>query len=229
MAEGLAPVAEGLWCATQPLRFLGLELGARMSVVRLPDGGLWLHSPIEPTAALRAALARLGPVRHVVAPNCFHHLFAARWSDAGPAVQVHVAPGLLRKRPDLSGARELASKPDPAWAAALDQVAVQGMPLVNEVAFFHRPSRTLISSDLAFHVGPELPPWTRFWFRALGAYGHLATTFLEKLLTRDRAATRASIERILAWDFERVIVAHGRIQEAGGREAFRSAWRWLLA
>jgi len=228
MADALQPVAEGLWCATQPLRFLGLELGARMSVVRLPDGRLWLHSPIEPTATLRAELARLGAVRHVVAPNRFHHLFAARWSDAGTAVQLHVAPGLARKRRDLAEARELGEAPDPAWAGVLDQVPVRGMPLVNEVAFLHRPSRTLLSCDLAFHVGPELPASTRLCFRALGAYGRLSTTFLEKLVTRDRAAARASLERILAWDFDRVVVAHGRIQDSGGREAFRHAWGWLL-
>jgi hypothetical protein len=228
MADALQRVAEGLWCASQPLRFLGLELGARMSVVRLPDGGLWLHSPIDPTPALREEVARLGPVRHVVAPNCFHHLFVARWSEAGTAVQVHIAPRLLRKRPDLIEAHDLDDAPDPAWAAVLDQTVVRGMPLLNEVAFLHRPSRTLLCCDLAFHVGPELPAWTRFSFRAIGAYGRLATTFIEKLITRDRAAARASLERILAWDFERVIVAHGRIQERGGREAFRHAWRWLL-
>jgi hypothetical protein len=224
-------VGEGLWSATQPLRFLGLELGARMNVVRLPDGGLWLHSPIDPTPTLRQEVARLGPVRHVVAPSRFHHLFAGRWSDAGDGaapVELHIAPLLLRERPDLIESKDLTDTPDPAWAAVLDQVLVRGMPLVNEVVFLHRPSRTLLCCDLAFHVGPELPAWTRFWFRALGAYGHLETTFLERLLTRDRAAARESLERILAWDFDRVIVAHGRIQETGGREALRAAWRWLL-
>jgi len=223
-------VAEGLWCATQPLRFVGMELGARMSVVRLPEGGLFLHSPIDPTPALRKALATLGPVEQVVAPNRFHHLYAGRWSDAGPDVHVHVAPGLLAKRPELAeaGARELGEEPDPAWAGTLEQIHVRGMPLLNEVAFLHRRSATLLSCDLAFHIGPEFPAWTRFWFRMLGAYGRLETTPLEKIVTRDRAAARASLERLLAWEFDRVVVSHGRILERGGREAFRQAWDWLL-
>lgn len=230
MAE-LVPVDAGLWCATQPLRFFGTEIGTRMSVVRLADGGLLLHSPIDPTAELRTALAALGPVRHVVAPNRFHHLFAGRWCDAGSDVALHVAPGLLDKRKDLAaaGARELGAAPDPAWAGLLDQVRVEGMPWVNEVAFLHRASRSLLVCDLAFHIGPDSPPWTRLWFRVMGAYDRLETTFLEKIITRDREAARASLERILAWDFERVVVSHGRILETGGREAFRRAWSWLLA
>jgi hypothetical protein len=228
LSDGLVAVADGLWCATQPLRFLGLEVGARMSVVRLSGGGLWLHSPIEPRPALREAVAALGPVEHVVAPNRFHHLFAGRWDDAGPAVQVHAAPGLLEKRTDLGGARVLADEPDPAWADVLDQARIEGMPLVNEVAFLHRPSRSLLTCDLAFHVGPGQAPATRLAFRALGAYGRLATTPLERLVTRDRDAARASLERVLAWDFDRVVVAHGEVVESGGREAFRRAWSWLL-
>lgn len=229
MAE-LTPLAEGLWCAAQPLRFVGMELGARMSVVRLGDGGIWLHSPIDPTPALRGAVAALGPVRHVVAPNRFHHLFAGRWGGASDGVQIHVAPGLLKKRPDLAeaGAVELGETPHPDWADAIDQLQVGGMPFVNEVAFLHRASRTLLSCDLAFHIGDESPAWTRMSFRLMGAYGRLDTTLLEKILTRDRAATRASFERLLAWDFDRVVVGHGTVQEAGGREALRRAWAWLL-
>lgn len=229
MAE-LTPVADGIWCATQPLAMLGLELGARMTVVRLTDGGLLLHSPIDPTPVLRDGVAALGPVRQIVAPNRFHHLFADRWSEPGSEVRVHVSPGLLRKRKDLaaSGASALGDSPDPSWADVLDQIHVTGMPLMDEVAFLHRPSRSLLTCDLAFHVGAEAPAMTRFLFRMSGAYGRLGTTLVEKLVTRDRAATRAAIERILGWDFDRVIVSHGTVLESGGREAFREAWQWLL-
>jgi hypothetical protein len=228
MSDALASIDDGLWCATQPLRFLGLEIGARMSVVRLPSGGLFLHSPIEPRPAVRDAVAALGPVEHVVAPNRFHHLFAGMWDEAGPAVQVHAAPGLLEKRTDLGAARVLSDEPDPAWVDVLDQVFFEGFALANEVAFLHRPSRTLLTCDLAFHIGPRQPAATRLAFRALGGYGRLATSILERLATRDRAAARRSLERILAWDFDRVVVSHGEIVETGGREAFRAAWSWLL-
>ena len=59
---------EGLWVEDRPLRLLGIEVGARMTVVRLEDGGLFLHSPVALDADLRSDLDALGPVRCVVAP-----------------------------------------------------------------------------------------------------------------------------------------------------------------
>jgi hypothetical protein len=44
---------------------------------------------------------------------------------------------------------------------------------------------------------------------------------------RDRKACRASADRILAWDFERITVTHGEVVERGGREAFRSGFSFL--
>jgi hypothetical protein len=63
----------------------------------------------------------------------------------------------------------------------------------------------------------------------LRSYGRFGPSKLDPLLIRDRAAARASLERILAWDFDRVIVAHGEILESGGREALRAGYSWLLA
>lgn len=228
MASGLERLADDLWTVSQPLRFLGAEIGARMTVVRLPDGRLFLHAPIEPTPELRAEVEALGEVAHAVAPNRMHHLWVDRWHDLGADVQIHVAPGLASKRPDLSGYDELGDVPDPGWSGTLDQVFVRGMPFMNEVDFLHRPSRTLLACDLAFNTTPEQPWWTRASLRLLGVRGELSTSLSERLMSRDREATRASLERLFAWDFDRVVVAHRRVVETGGKEALRRAWAWLL-
>lgn len=44
---------------------------------------------------------------------------------------------------------------------------------------------------------------------------------------RDKQAARDSVKRILDWDFDRIIVGHGEIVEAGGRELFQEGWRWV--
>jgi glyoxylase-like metal-dependent hydrolase (beta-lactamase superfamily II) len=59
------------------------------------------------------------------------------------------------------------------------------------------------------------------------SYGRLGPTKLDPLLIRDRAAARASLERILAWDFDRVIVSHGDVQETGGYPLMRDGYAWL--
>jgi hypothetical protein len=216
-----------LFVTEQPLRFAGLEVGMRMSVVRLGGGELLLYSPVRLDPGLRAELDALGKVRFVVAPNRFHHLFAGEAAAAYPDAELYGAPGLDRKRADLDFRGMLGDEAPPGWAGQLEQCFVGGFPLINEVVLFHPPSRTLLVCDLAFHVGPEQPLSTRLFLRLGGVRG-FGPTYLERLLARDRAAARRSFERILAWDFERVVVAHGGVLESGGREALRAAYAWLL-
>jgi len=219
---------EDLWVCDAPLRFFGLEVGTRMTVVRLPGGGVLLHSPTEATAELVRAVEALGPVEHLVAPNKLHHLFIEGWRRACPDARLHLAPGLSDKRPDLTGAQTLGDGPDPAWADVLDQTFVAGFPFSSEVVFFHRPSTTLVATDLAFHIGPTSPLPTRLFFKLGRTYGRLAPTLLERLLIRDRVAIRRSLERVLDWPFERVVVAHGDVCESGGRAQLVESYGWAL-
>ncbi|MEO8605008.1 MAG: DUF4336 domain-containing protein [bacterium] len=223
----LRALAENLWVTERPLRFGGVELGTRMTVIRLRDGGLFLHSPVHLDDALRAALPPLGTPRCAVAPNRFHHLFAGEYPAAFPGLRLFAAPGLAQKRRDLAIDAELSDTPPAEWAGEIDQECFKGFPLMGEVAFCHRASRTLLLSDLAFNVGPEASRGARIGFRLIGAYDRFGPTLVEKLLIRDRAAARRSLERILAWDFDRVVVAHGRVLETGGRQALRDGYQWL--
>jgi hypothetical protein len=217
-----------LWITDSRLRFLGLEVGARMTVIRLPGDRLLLHSPIGLTDELSREVEALGRVAYLVAPNLFHHLYLGEWNEAFPEASIYVAPGLDEKRPDLEITGVLADQPEPDWADTIDQVSVRGLPFTNEVVFFHRPSATLVATDLAFNVGASSPALTRLVFRLSRAYGRLTPTFLERLLVRDAAAFRGSLERILAWPFERVVVAHGEVSESGGREELVRGYSWLL-
>jgi len=163
-----------LWVTESPLRFLGLEVGARMTVVRLPDSKLLLHSPIAATPELVREVAALGDVAFLVAPNLLHHLFIADWQRVCPNALLYVSPGLDKKRPDLTMESVLSEEPEVGWQGILDQIFLDGFPFANEVAFFHLPSKTLILTDLAFSVGASSPPLTRLVFRLVGAYGQLA-------------------------------------------------------
>ncbi len=199
-----------------------------MTVVRLPSSKLLLHSPIACSRELSERVAALGSPEFLIAPNRFHHIYVQDWQAAYPHCRLHVAPGLEQKRPDLAVTGVLDEHPLPDWSDVVDQALVKGFPLSNEVVFFHKPSRTLIASDLAFNVGSTSPAITRLAFRMAGAYGRLSTTLLERLLVRDRAAFRRSLERILRWPISRVIVAHGTVLEIGGQEALAKAYDWVL-
>lgn len=199
-----------------------------MTVVRLPGSELLLHSPIAATADLVREVKALGRVAYLVAPNRLHHLFIHEWQRACPEATTYVAPGLDSKRADLTIAGVLTDEPEPGWMDTVDQVLLGGFPFANEVVFFHRPSASLIATDLAFNLGPKSPPLTRVAMRLGGAYGRLSPTLLERMLVRDRTAFRHSLVRILEWPFERVVVAHGEVSETGGREELIRGYSWIL-
>ena len=224
----LRPLAENLWIAERRQRFYGLEVGTRMTVIRLADGSLLLHSPVLLTPELRRELDAIGRVCFAVAPNRVHHLHAGEVAEAYPGAQLWVAPGLERKRPDLVFVAVLGDEAPAPWKGEVDQVFFRGRPYENEVVFFHRASRTLILCDLAFNFGPRAAAPTRLLMKLLRSYGHFGPSKLDPLLIRDRRAARESLERILAWDFDRVVVAHGDVLESGGRDALREGYAWLL-
>jgi len=224
----LRELATDIWVEERRQRFYGLEVGTRMTVMRLADGSLLLHSPVALTPELRTELDALGPVRWVVAPNRVHHLRAGDVAKAYPGAQLWIAPGLERKRPDLVYVAVLGDEAPAPWKGEVDQVFFRGRPYENEVVFFHRASRTLILCDLAFNFGPRAAAPTRWLMRLLRSYGHFGPSKLDPLLIRDRRAARESLLRILDWDFDRVIVAHGDVLESGGREALRRGYAWLL-
>ena len=227
--DPLKPLARDIWVAERPQTFYGLPVGTRMTVIRLSGGRLLLHSPVALDEKLRAELDSLGRVCFVVAPNRVHHLYAGDVAKAYPEARLWVAPGLERKRPDLAFVAVLGDDAPEEWQGELQQAFFRGRPYENEVVFFHRASRTLILCDLAFNFGPAAAAPTRLLMRLLRSYGRFGPSKLDPWLIRNRDAARQSLERILNWDFDRVVVAHGEILESGGREALRAGYAWLLS
>jgi hypothetical protein len=224
----LRPLAQDLWVTERPFRALPfLDIGTRMTVVRNPAGGVVLHSPVEADEETRKAVEALGPVAAIVCPNRVHHLFAGGWKQACPGARLLGPPGLPEKRRDLAFDGLLGDDPDPACHGALESHLVRGIPAISEVAFLHAASRTLLLTDLAFHPTPASSPGLRRWTRLSRVRDGFGPNAVVRLLIRDRRALRASIERVLAWDFDRVTVTHGEVLEHGGREALRKAWAWL--
>jgi hypothetical protein len=225
----LEQLADGLWVEERPFRAGPfLEIGTRMTVVRLADGGLFLHSLVEIDEETRAALEALGPVRFLVAGNLLHHLYLAGAAKAFPQAQLFGPQGLAAKRKDLRLDGVLGDAAPDAWRQDLDQLAVRGIPRMGEVVFLHRASRTLVVTDLCFNVRHSDYFGTRLFMRLNAAYGRFGPTRMLRALVRDRPALRASVEKILEWDFDRVVVTHGEVLAHGGRDALRAGFAWLL-
>jgi len=230
MPSLLRPLGPNLWVADSHLRNGPFEFGVRMSVIRLRNGSLVLHSPVGLNHALRAELDALGKVRAVIAPDTAHHLFVADYQTGYPDAQLYAAPGLPLKRPDLKFAAELSDEAPALWASELEQHLFQGAPRLNEVVFFHPESRTAVFTDLVFnlpvHFKGSRAAHIFMWLN--GSVGHFGPhRLMRHFFLRDRKAGRDSIDRILRWDFDRVVMSHGDVLERGGKAAVREAFAYL--
>lgn len=222
----LENIAENIWAASAPHRFAGLHVGTRMTVLRLSSGAVLLHSPIELSDDLRAAIDAIGPVQHIVCPNLFHHVYAGEAVAAYPQALLHGPLKLHRKRSDLHFDAVLSDAPHADWQQDLLPVTIAGS-LLGETVLFHPASRTLITSDLVENFKTH-PHWlTRNYLKLNGVLGHVTWPRIMRVVYLDRNAARASVERILALPFERVIIAHGDIIGENARETLRAGLKWL--
>ena len=221
----LTPHAPSLWSCEYPLAWQGglIPIPVRMTVIRLADGQLILHSPAPITRDLRDELDALGPVGFIVVPEA-HGRFAGEAARAYPSARLLAAPGAPSRRRTVRFHDSLADDPPAAWAGQVESRLVQGFRL-HEVVLFHRPSRTLVITDLCFNIQRAPSRVARLFFRANGMWQYFGPSRLIRHLTvSDRADFEQSLEQVLQWDFERVVPGHGDVLEHGGRAALRAAW-----
>ena len=226
----LTEIDRDIWIAEGPsVPFLGVPYPTRMTLVRLSDGGLWLCSPIELNAALADAVQALGPVQHLVSPNKIHHLFLGQWAQAWPDAKLWASPGLARRRRDLSFHGELGNAAEPAWESDIDQLIFRGSFAMEEVVFFHRASRSAIITDLVQKFDPAtLRGWRGLLMRLDGLVGPEGSTPREWRLTFwNRRAAREALRKMLGWNPQRLIIAHGQWVRENGREALARSLSWI--
>lgn len=226
IGHAVEQLADDLWSQARRLRFLGVETGTRTTLVRLSNGGVFVHSPGPLDARVRKLVDGLGPVVAVVAPSLFHHLWAGDWKTAYPGALLCACPGLEMKRDDLPWDRVLGDQPEAPWCEDIDQVFFAARTMENEVVFYHRASRSLVCCDIVFNLRKHPSRFTRL-VAALLANRRPGATWLEHLMIRDRPGARAQIDRMLTWDIERIVLSHGEMIESGGREVLRRAYAWL--
>ncbi|MFC7736058.1 DUF4336 domain-containing protein [Roseomonas sp. GCM10028921] len=227
------PVTEGVLVVDSLLP--NAPVSVRMTVLRMPDGGLLLHSPTRFTRALKTELEAIGPIRHLVAPNIAHWTFMKDWQEACPEATTWAAPGLRgRGQVRRSGLRldfDLGEETPIPWGGAIENVLVPGGAGFHEVAMFHRPSRTLLLTDLVINMEErKLPLPLRPIVRLFGstAPDGMPPPYLRAVVKWRHAEASRAASRLVALHPERVIFAHGRWFERDGAAHLRRSLRWLL-
>ena len=220
-----------IWIAdgTEVVAAMGFHYPTRMAVIRLANGDLFIWSPTALTATLCAAVDRLGPVRHLVAPNSLHHVFLPDWKLAYPEALVYAAPGLRQKRKDIVFDRDLSETPEASWAGEIDQAVMNGNAITTEVVFFHLSSGTVLFTDLLQRFPAD---WFTGWRGIVVKLDLMVApepTVPRKFRVAftQRKAARVALSRILSWPAQKVLMAHGTPVTEGGQVFLRRAFAWL--
>lgn len=222
-------IVDGSW-----IRFYGFPFPTRMTVVRLSNGDVWVHSPIGINDELGNQIALIGPVRYLVAPNWIHYAWLPDWQQQFRGALTFISPGVVERAANkgvkLHFDEQLGNESAAGWANEIDQrIADSGFH--REVVFFHRASRTLILTDLIENFEKQKMPWWTQPFLAMG--GVRAPT---GGMPRDMAASfkrrrdhlSLLVREMIAWQPERIILAHGRWFDKDGTHALERAFRDFL-
>ena len=222
----LSELAENIWVFRADLKLLGLDIGCCMTVVKLSDGSLLLHSPIEHTKQISTSLETLGCVKYIVAPNSFHHLFISPYLDQYDA-DFYTVEDVAKKRHDIANINVLADGDSPPWGNDFEWTIVKGKR-VQEIVLFHKLSRTLILTDMAFNIPDPIHPARLVWHRMIHACGKFSPSRVGKMLFGKTDDVQSKMALIQSWDFKRIIVSHGSPVTENAKETFEKGMKVLL-
>ncbi len=214
-------IAEDVVLMQFPLRGFGIDFGRNVTLLRLRDGRVVIHSTAPFSQADVASIRRFGEPSWLVDATLMHDTFAQQARSALEKIP-YLAPAGFAK---VSGvAIEPLASPPAEWAGEIDVLQIGGLRKINEYAFFHRASRTLVLTDLLFHFPADSQGWPRFFVRhAMRLPELIGISAFFRLMIRDREAFRRSMARMLDWNFERVIVAHHEVIVTDGPRHLRDA------
>lgn len=225
-------LANEIWIFNgEPVQFFGLPYSTRMTVVRLSNGDLWVHSPIKLSESIKDQIEALGCVKYLIAPNHLHHLFLPEWISAYPEVQVFGTDEVIKKRSDITFDGSLNSQQSWAWEDDIEQELFSGSPLMEECVFFHKASGTLIVTDLVENFsGHSFNYWQRLVAKGVGILAPNGKTPLDWRLSFmfGKRDARTHLDRLLSWDTKALVMAHGEIVTENTDEFLARSFKWLI-
>ncbi|MBW4647708.1 MAG: DUF4336 domain-containing protein [Kastovskya adunca ATA6-11-RM4] len=237
--DTLKSVDEDIWIVDGPIVRMAMygtftPFPTRMTIVRLSNGELWCHSPIELTQSLKDQIDTLGSVRHLISPNKIHYAHIATWAKAYPEATTWASPGVrdraAQQQIEVTFHADLEDEPPSQWAEDLDQLLFRGSRFMDEVVFFHRQSATLILADLIenFELNKVTQKY-RWLIKLAGNADPDGKTPLDLRMTfwGQKEQARSCLQRMLQWNPEKIILAHGRWYRDNGMAELHRAFRWL--
>ncbi|MFC1589382.1 DUF4336 domain-containing protein [Pseudomonadota bacterium] len=226
-------IKDQIWILEYPIRFAGIDLFARMTIIKLDNGELIIHDPCIIDESIKIEIDKIGEVKYIVAAGTYHHLYVIDFQQQYPKSETFICPGLEKKRPDIQFDWVLGNKPDHRWQNEIDQVVVQGTRFISEVVFLHKSSKTLILVDLLENIGDDYQHHAglllRFWWKLVYKMWNNPKAAPEyQMGWGKKEVVKKGMDKILIWQPERIILAHGELIENNADDVLRKAWSKVL-
>lgn len=216
-------IADDVMLISFPWQTLGIDFRRNVTLLRLADGRVVVHSTAPFTEQDIAAIRRFGEPSWLVEATLMHDTFAKEGRAALPNIP-YLAPDGFAK---ATGVQTESLLPPPReWDGEIDVLRIDGVRM-NEHALFHRRSRTLVVADLFFSFAEETSGWPRFFVRQVMRLPRLfgISAFYRLFVIRDKKAFGRSMRTLLALDFERLVVAHWQPMDRDAKRGVEQALR----
>ncbi|CAL5220530.1 g2563 [Coccomyxa viridis] len=225
----LQKLADNVWAADRPFLWNGIDVGGRMAVLRLSDGSIWVHSPVSLDDELAAALAEIGEVKHIVTPNFEHTKYAQQWKERYPNAKSYGCPGISQKMPEVSFEEVGTSGTDPEeWLGEVQSTWLSyehnpftRSPFFNEVVFYFKPARLLVTSDLFWNYPKDrdVGIGTKLWKTGMD---RVYLPFYRSFMVKDQGLYAEALGRIFKqWDFDSILPCHGDYVAQDGKRVLQ--------
>jgi hypothetical protein len=230
--EEIRDFANDIWLVDGPIvRDMGVLFTTRMTIVKLSNGSIWISSPVSVSFDTLKRISELGDVRYLIAATPRHVWRLATWHTLFPEAQLWASrPTLFTlQNGHLPITGYLGDSPVKVWSADFDQLEFKGNPFLSEVLFFHRNSHTVILDDLIQRNPPaQRNALANAILKLEGAQDPDGVVGLDMKMTfLNRSLARQSLQKLLSWDFDKLIIAHGACFESDAKHYVRRAFRWL--
>lgn len=227
----LEKLDNNIWIFNGPtVQFYGFPFPTRMTVIRLSNQKLWIHSPEKMNPQLKEEVDKLGEVAYLISPNKLHHLFVEEWIAAYPRAKNYAPKDLIKKRNDISFDKELSDQAEDDWKLDINQVRFKGSLVMEEVVFYHKESKTLILTDLIENFKPE--SLKGFQYRLAKFAGIIAPNGKAPIDFRatfilGKKQAQESLNVMKSWDIENVILSHGECVFGNGKNFLEHSFSWV--
>ena len=203
----------------------------RMTIVKLDNNKLWIHSPIAFNKELDDKIKELGEIEHIIAPNKYHYSYVLDWYYNYTNAKVWLAKGVstklkIDKKENLVSLDNISKT---SWSEEICFTPFRGSIAMEEMVFFHKKSSTLILTDLIESIEVnKLPLLYKLVFKfgdnkypKFRTSRDLRSSFIFKKKAKD------SYSKIESWKPDKIVFSHGKIILENGMEKLKEAFYWL--